>query len=264
MKSYVLFSSSSGNCTYIKNEKEEILIDAGLSAKQISDALQKLGTKLSNISSIFITHEHIDHIKALNVICRHHKIPIYAPSKSIDYISRTMPFTEDFLVENDGGTTVSLDTMKITAFNTPHDSLGSVCFRVESETAKLGYATDIGHLTSDVKRALLACENVVIESNYDPYMLKNGQYPYVTKQRILGNKGHLSNGDCASFLPELVKNGTKNIILGHLSVNNNKPHIALAESRGALNALGVCTHAELGKGDVRLCTAMPDGIVEII
>ncbi len=263
MKAYVLFSSSGGNCTYIKNEKEEILIDAGLSAKQISDSLLKLGTKLSNISSIFITHEHIDHIKALNVICRHHRIPVYAPVESIDYISKNMPWTEDLLVENSGGAVWELDTMRIISYNTPHDSLGSLCFRIETGSETLGYATDIGHLTDDVKRALLGCENVVIESNYDPYMLKNGQYPYSTKQRIAGNRGHLSNGECAAFLPQLVKSGTKNIVLAHLSVNNNKPHIALGESRGALNACGICTNEEIGKGDIRLCTALPDGIVEI-
>ncbi len=264
MKAYVLFSSSRGNCTYIKEGKEEILIDAGFSAKQISDALAKLGTSLSNLSSIFITHEHTDHIKALNVICRHYCIPIYAPSKSIEYIASTMPFTEDHLVENDGGASVCVGGINVSAFNTPHDSLGSVCFKIESEKGKLGYATDIGHLTSNVKNALLGCENVVIESNYDISMLKNGPYPYSIKQRISGAKGHLSNEDCASFLPTLVSSGTKNIILAHLSENNNKPHIALGECRGALNSKGVVVHAEFGKGDVRLIPAAPDGIVEIM
>lgn len=264
MKAYVLFSSSSGNCTYIKNNHEEILIDAGLTAKQVSDSLLKLGSNLSKITAIFVTHEHIDHIRALNVICRHHRIPVYVPEKSLEYIAKTMPWTEELLVENKGGNVVELETMRIKTFDTPHDSLGSVCFRIEAEDATLGYATDIGHLTSDVKSALVGCENVVIESNYDPYMLKNGSYPYPTKQRILGDKGHLSNGECASFLPELVKNGTKNIVLAHLSVNNNKPHIALGESRGALNSKGVSTCEELGRADVRLCTAMPDRIVEIL
>lgn len=262
MTSHILFSSSSGNCTYVKNGNEEILIDAGVSAKQISNALLKLGTSLEKISAIFVTHEHIDHIKALNVISRHHKIPIYAPAKSIDYICNTMQWTEDHLVENNGGNVVNFDSFSVSAFSTPHDSLGSVCFRIETETETLGYATDIGHLTDTVKKALSGCKNVVIESNYDPYMLKNGPYPYSTKQRILGSKGHLSNGECASFLPELVRSGTDNIVLAHLSVNNNKPHIALAESRGALNALGLCVGDEVGKCQVRLRTAMPDSIVE--
>lgn len=263
MKAYVLFSSSSGNCTYIQNGKEEILIDAGLSAKRISDGLSKLGTNLSNISSIFITHEHIDHIRGLNVICRHHRVPIYAPAKSIDFISQTMPWTEELLVENSGGNLTELETMRISTFDTPHDSLGSVCFKIESNDASLGYATDIGHITADIKKALNGCENVVVESNYDPFMLKNGPYPVSTQKRISGGRGHLSNGECAAFLPELVKFGTKNIVLAHLSVNNNKPLIALSESRGALNSLGASTHAERGKGDIRLCAASPDSIIEI-
>ena len=264
MKAYVLFSSSNGNCTYIKNGKEEILIDVGLSAKKISDALIKLGTNLSNITSIFITHEHIDHIKALNVICRHYRIPIYIPAKSLDFVATSMQWTEELLVENSGGAVREFDGLKITAFDTPHDSLGSVCFRIEAEDTTLGYATDIGHLTSDVKKSLTGCESVVIESNYDPYMLKNGTYPYATKQRILGDRGHLSNGECAAFLPELYKNGTRNFVLAHLSQNNNKPHIALSESRGALGANGICVCDTFGKADARLCAAMPDSIVEII
>ncbi len=264
MKAYVLFSSSSGNCTYIQNKNEEILIDSGGSAKQISEALAKLGTNLSNISSIFITHEHIDHIKALNVICRHHRIPVYAPAKCVDFISHTMPWTEDLLVENSGENVVELDTMKISAFETPHDSLGSVCFKIESENASLGYATDIGHITSNVEKALLKCENVVFESNYDPEMLRNGRYPYSTQKRISGGRGHLSNGECASFLPRLVESGTNNIVLAHLSVNNNKPHIALGESRGALNSCKITTSTKKGMGDVRLCAALPDGIIEIL
>lgn len=263
MKAYVLFSSSSGNSAYIKSGKNEILIDAGLSAKQISDSLMKLGTNLSNISAIFITHEHIDHIKALNVICRHHNIPVYIPSKSLEFIAKNMPWTGDHLVENDGGSVVSFDNVVVRAFNTPHDSLGSVCYRFESENSTLGYATDIGHITSEVKSALVGCENVVIESNYDPYMLKNGQYPYATKQRILGNRGHLSNGDCASFLPTLVESGTKNIVLAHLSQNNNKEHIALAESRGSLNSFGISVDSVQGKADVRLCAASPNSIVNV-
>ncbi len=263
MKAYVLFSSSSGNCAYIKHGKEEILIDAGLSAKKISDSLLKLGTNLSNITSIFITHEHIDHIKALNVICRHYRIPVYIPAKSLDFVATSMHWTEELLVENSGGSVREFDGMRITAFDTPHDSLGSVCFRIESEDTTFGYATDIGHLTPDVKKALTGCESVVIESNYDPCMLKNGAYPYATKQRILGNRGHLSNGECASFLPELYKTGTNNFILAHLSENNNKPHIALAESRGALGANGICVSDVKGKADARLCAAMPDGIIEI-
>ncbi len=263
MQAYMLFSSSSGNSAYIRSGNHEVLIDAGLSAKQVSDSLMKLGTNISNLSAIFITHEHIDHIKALNVICRHHNLPVYIPSKSLEFVAKSMPWTADHLVEIDGGTCVDIGDMGITAFETPHDSLGSVCFRLEDKTSRLGYATDIGHITTEVKKALTGCENVVIESNYDPYMLKNGQYPYATKQRILGNRGHLSNGDCASFLPYLVQSGTKNIVLAHLSQNNNKPHIALGESRGALNSCGFSVDSVFGNADVRLCAASPDSIVNV-
>ena len=263
MKAYMLFSSSEGNCCYIKSGKEEILIDAGLSAKKISESLLKLGTSLENISSIFITHEHIDHIRGLNVICRHRRIPVYVPPESLEFIAASAPWADELLVENGNGSSVSVESMKITAFETPHDSLGSVCFRIEDEETALGYATDIGHLTPNVRKCLLGCENVVIESNYDSEMLKNGPYPYTIKKRIMGNNGHLSNFDCSNFLPELVNSGTKNFVLAHLSKTNNKPHIAFAESRGVLNSKGIFVDGSKGKSDVRLCTALPDEIVEI-
>lgn len=264
IKAYVLFSSSRGNCTYIKHNNTEILIDAGHNAKRISESLSKLGTSLSGISAIFITHEHIDHVGALNVICRHNSVPVYVPEKSLDYISKNMPWTSDHLIENGEGNTIAIGGLKITAFETPHDSLGSLCFRIETETTRLGYATDIGYVSGNVKAALYGCENVVLESNYDPDMLRNGPYPYSTQQRIAGKKGHLSNGECAAFILELYKYGTRNIVLAHLSQNNNKSHVAMGECRGALNGAGIPVYSDFSSDGIRLVPASPDNIVEII
>ena len=264
IEAYMLFSSSGGNSAYVRNGNTEILIDAGVSAKQIEMALAKLGTCLGNIKAIFVTHEHIDHIKGLDVICRHYPIPVYAPYESCEFIASTMPWTNDHIIGIQDNEGVSLENMEICPFSTPHDALGSVGYRLDLGGSLFGYATDIGHLTDKIKSALSGCKNVVIESNYDLEMLWNGVYPPNTKKRIAGEKGHLSNGECAAFLPHLARQGAKNFVLAHLSENCNKPHYAHAESRGALNAAGFSVSEENNETDIRLVAACPRNIVRII
>lgn len=264
LKAYMLFSSSKGNTAYVKCGKDEILIDAGVSARRICAALADIGTSIKNIRAIFITHEHNDHINGLATISKYYKIPIYAPYLSAKYIAECQPETEDCLIENDDGNCVSFGDMRVTAIETPHDSLASVGFRIELGGKTLGYATDIGHLNEKVEQILLGCDYAVIESNHDLEMLRNGDYPYHLKQRILSRRGHLSNTDCACFLPKLVESGAKTIVLAHLSENNNRPQIAYGESRGKLSAFGIKVSSDDCSGDVCLSVASPAGAVRII
>jgi phosphoribosyl 1,2-cyclic phosphodiesterase len=264
LKAYMLFSSSKGNTAYVKCGSDEILIDAGVSARRICSALADIGTSIKNIRAIFITHEHNDHINGLATISKYYKIPVYAPYLSAKYIAENQPETSVCLIENDDGSCVAFDNMSISAIETPHDSLASVGFRIDLGGKTLGYATDIGHLSPKVEQILLGCDYVVIESNHDLEMLHHGDYPYFLKQRISGRRGHLSNTDCAGFLPRLVESGAKTIVLAHLSENNNRPQIAFGESRGKLSAEGITVGSEDCSGDVKLSVALPSCSVRII
>ncbi len=245
-----MFSSSSGNSIYVKSNDTEILVDVGVCYKNICLALKKLGTGIENIKAIFLTHEHSDHIRGLDVLIKHINVPIYINKDSFDTLPASLKENANFIIKNDGES-VRVGDIEAKIFGTPHDSKGSVAYRFCFDDEKcVGIATDIGYISENVKSALLGCECVVFESNHDEKMLKNGPYPYILKKRILSDKGHLSNKVCASFLPELVKNGTKKIILAHLSGENNTPRIAYGESALALANAGFTPE------DVRLTVAM--------
>ncbi|MEG2004152.1 MAG: MBL fold metallo-hydrolase [Clostridia bacterium] len=258
-----LFSSSKGNVTYIKNKNEEFLIDAGMSARAIENSLNSLGTSLKNIKGIFITHEHSDHVKGLEIIAKYYKIPIYAPFLSAICIRNMSPYLSDNVDVFDDGEVKEFAETRVNAYRTPHDSDGSVCYRFELGNTTLGYATDIGHISKNVTEALSKCDSVVIESNHDVDLLKNGAYPFSLKKRILGDYGHLSNTSCAAFVPYLVQNGTKSIVLAHLSLENNRPEIAFSETNGALAAKGIAVCRENIIGDVCLAVAPPTSICNI-
>lgn len=264
IKAYMLYSSSKGNVAYIKCGSDEILIDAGVSARRICSSLTDIGTSINNIKAIFVTHEHNDHINGLQTISKNYKIPVYAPFLSAKYIAECQPATASVLRENDDGNTVELDSMRVTAFSTPHDSVASVGFRIDFGDKKLGYVTDIGHLSKNIINMLAGSDFVVIESNHDTEMLRKGDYPYYLKQRILSRNGHLSNTDCADFLPSLVQSGAKSIVLAHLSENNNRPQIAFGESKGKLISSGIRISSDTCLGDVCLAVASPEGPVKIV
>lgn len=264
IKAFMLFSSSKGNSAYLKCGKDEILIDAGVSARRICCALNDIGTSIKNIRAILVTHEHNDHINGLATISKHYRIPIYAPYLSAKYIYERIPEAAPFLIQNDEGDCIETDNMRIYTFSTPHDSLASVGFRIELGGKLFGYVTDIGYLSCNVEKILVGCDYAVIESNHDIDMLRRSVYPQFLKHRILSRKGHLSNSDCAEFLPTLVKNGTKSIMLAHLSENNNNPQIAFGESKGRLAADGIKVSANGCTGDVVLSVASPFRAVRII
>ena len=258
---FTLFSSSKGNCSYIKYGRDEILIDCGVSARAIDNALKLLDTRLSNITAIFITHEHSDHVRGLTTISKNFGMPIYAPEKCIDYLDSNMPFNKCAvpLIPNQA---VELFDSAVCPIATPHDARGSVGFRIRTGDEKIGYFTDIGHLSEGVLRGLSGCERVIIESNHDVGMLKSGPYPYPLKQRILGSYGHLSNEICAKLLPHLVNHGAKSFVLAHLSEENNLPELAYNESFNALTEKGFNVNTDQADS-LRLNVAPVCGICEL-
>lgn len=237
-----LFSGSSGNCTYIKYGDTEILVDAGGSCRAINSALNSIGTDLKNISAVFVTHEHEDHVKGLKVITKGYGIPVYINQGSLEYLlnSKDSEGIASFSCVKNAGDTVNIGEIHTEIFKTPHDAYGSVGYRfIFSDGTSFGYATDIGYITKGIASSLFGCDMVMLESNHDVQMLRNGSYPFHLKERILSDKGHLSNEACASFIPYLYNNGTKKVILAHLSEQNNTPLIAYNTSYDALMQAGI-------------------------
>ncbi len=251
-KAIPLFSGSSGNCVYVKHKNEEILIDAGVSYKKICASLNAIGTDISNIKAVLITHEHVDHVQGLRVLSKHTDIPIFINEESA--ICFDEPFDELFCgnarIKN-AGDSITFDSFEASVFSTPHDSHGSVGYHLTlSDGSRFALATDIGEITSEISAHLLGCKSIILESNHDIRMLKEGPYPFILKKRILSDRGHLSNDACAEFVPRLVDMGAEKIILAHLSAENNTPELAYKTSAEALAEAGFTPN------DVKLTVAM--------
>ena len=231
-----LYSGSKGNSVLIETDETKILIDAGKSARALCNALAVIGKSIDKIDAIFITHEHTDHIGALEVLLKKHRIPVHIVGISANkLLMRSKDIFEGVLCLHTPIFTVNVGNMKISSFPTPHDSEYSVGYRIEIGESCIGYATDIGYVTDEIKNGLSGCESIVIECNHDEEMLMNGPYPYDLKLRIKSKRGHLSNKDCAEFVSNLCFIGTKNILLAHLSEENNDPELAFDEVWSAIS-----------------------------
>lgn len=250
---YPLFSSSEGNCTYIGNGKGGILIDAGVSCKRICDSLSANSIDPCGISGIFITHTHSDHVKGLKVFLKKYNIPVYASYKNIALIleNELVPETAELYEMTDEQ--VCVGDYSVCAFDTPHDTPSNCGYRINCPDGKTAaVCTDLGCVTQTVWENIRGCDLVLLESNYDPYMLAHGPYPYELQKRISSDIGHLSNRDCADTLAQLVQSGTDKFILGHLSQHNNTPQTA------ENTAIGTMVGMQRGR-DYLLSVAKPDG-----
>lgn len=240
-----LFSSSSGNSTYIGSAKTGILVDAGVSAKKMKEALLSRDIDPSQLGGIFITHEHSDHIKGVRILASTYKIPVFATADTLAFLEENGTLTSKFPYEVIPYEGIEIGDILVRPFRTPHDSRESCGYRVEfSDGQKAAIATDIGAITDEIRKNLLGCELVMLESNHDIGMLQNGPYPYALKRRILSDVGHLSNIACADMTAELVSKGTGRIYLGHLSQDNNFPDLAYQTN---LSAIKEKTGAVIGR-----------------
>lgn len=223
-----LSSGSKGNCHFAATKKTAVLIDAGGSAKSIKTQLACLDISPKRLDGILITHEHIDHIAALDVLCKNFEIPVYANEKTAACIIKKYPRIERYIRCFRTEENFYINDLDITPFKTPHDCAESVGFSLYSGTRKLTIATDIGHIN---KRMLEQCKHshlLVLEANHDMDMLLNGSYPPPLKRRIMGNNGHLSNDACGEALSHLLSCELQQVVLAHLSQENNRPEIAYA------------------------------------
>ena len=251
MKLSIFASGSSGNCLCLSSGSSHILIDAGISMRRISQALRGAGLELKDTSGVLITHEHSDHISGLKMLIKHCDIPIYAPHTIANRLRGMLPDIEPLLHIISVGQPFGLGAFLIRAFHTPHDTDESVGYRVEGG-GSFAMATDMGHVTEEVLEALTGADTVLIEANHDLGLLTDGNYPIYLKRRILSNRGHLSNDSCAGLALYLCRHGTRQIVLGHLSRENNRPDLALATVRSKLEGLAVELHCAPPAGGLSL------------
>ena len=242
-----LFSGSSGNCGYLAAGKTRLLVDAGLSGRQIEEALAQVGGTPEGVSGILITHEHTDHVKGAGILSRKYRIPIYANERTWDAMARSVGKTAPemrrvFRTEED----FCIGDILVQPFEIPHDAAEPVGYRFYSGRASVSVATDMGYVRKSVLQTVAGSDLVLWESNHDIEMLRhNPHYSAALKQRNLGRHGHLSNDAAAEGILRLVDTGVRQIVLGHLSGENNTPELAMDVSLNALMRAGVRMGEEL-------------------
>lgn len=244
MRMIVLQSGSNGNCVYVEGGGVRLLVDAGISGVQAQRRLAFHGIDIHQMDALLISHDHRDHIQSLGVLQRKFGIPAYVSQS-------TLAVAEEFLSLGrlgkvhffKPGQILHLGDLKVHTIPTPHDAVEGAAFVFDDGRNRLGVLTDLGHVFPELRELILSLDAVLLESNYDPQMLRQGDYPEWLKQRIRGPRGHLSNQESAWLLRSAVGGRLRWACLGHLSENNNTPEIALQ------------THQDFLQGDLPLCVA---------
>lgn len=248
-----LFSGSSGNAIYIQCKNAKFLVDAGVSAKKLDIALSNIDVNPDELDAIFITHEHIDHIKGVRVFASRHSIPVFADENVLEKMISNGSINEKVTAEKISNN-MNLCSAEIIPFRLSHDSVACYGYRFNMPDGRsVSVCTDTGYITDSAREVIKGTDLIFLESNHEITMLQNGFYPYNLKQRIMSDRGHLSNADCADYASELVKTGTTRIVLSHLSKENNHPDIARQTTLCALNQNGFCENI-----DFRLKVSPPE------
>ncbi len=251
MRFRVLGSGSSGNTTLVEAGGTCLLIDAGLGIREIGERLESLGIDPASIAAVLLTHEHTDHARG-------------AASFSSKWGVRLLGSRGTYAAGGFGAVDIAgwdvlepgqpraYGALTVTGIPIPHDAAGPVAFVLGGDGVSMGHATDFGHVNRALVEAFRPCDTVVVESNYDPAMLREGPYPWSLKERILGRFGHLSNGDVADYIARGLGEACRTLVLAHLSRTNNHPELARMSAEGALR--------RRGRTEVRLEIAEPDGM----
>lgn len=227
-------SGSSGNCVYVGSDATHLLIDAGISGKRIEAGVAELGLKLSEIDGIFVTHEHADHISGLGVLARKYGIPIYGTGGTIAAIRQTQTLgqiDEELFHYIKADEKFTMKDVTLYPIRTSHDAAEPVAYRISHDKQKAAVITDLGCYNEYTVECLKNLDILYLEANHDIHMLQVGPYPYYLKQRILGEKGHLSNEAAGKLLSRLLHDNMQAVMLGHLSQENNLPELAYESVR---------------------------------
>lgn len=255
-----LYSGSSGNSIFVASNNSKILVDAGLSGKNIEKALKEIDENPREIDGIFVTHEHLDHIKGVGVLSRKYNIPIYANELTWKAMIRNIGKIEDDNVKITTEGYIKIKDMDVLSYRIPHDAASPCGYKILSDNKSVCVATDLGYFSEEVKSAIKDSDLVLLESNHDVEMLKFGPYPYNLKRRILSDVGHLSNDDCGKAIVDIAKSSKKRIILGHLSKTNNYPELAYKTVVNELVDNGIEINGDVSIGMAK--RDMPSNYVE--
>lgn len=226
-------SGSNGNCYYVENDDDAVLIDAGVSTKQIVERMARLGLSVSKLRGVFISHEHTDHIRGIDVFSRKHAVPVFMTQK-------THASSGCFIKDNpvsffSPGKPVQMGSIRVHPFLKSHDAIEPCGFSVSSGSSRVAVLTDVGLHCENVIEHIRNADALFLESNYDDQMLKTGSYPVHLKKRIASDRGHLSNTQAGMITLEYATTRLKHVFLSHLSANNNTPELALATFRRITN-----------------------------
>ena len=231
-------SGSSGNCIYVGSEATHLLVDVGISGKRTESGLQELGLSANEIDGILVTHEHADHISGLGIIARKYGIPIYATAGTIRAIRETGSLgilEEELFHEVQEDRKFTIKDLTVNPMHISHDAAQPVGYRISYGNKKVAVCTDLGAYNDYTVECLKGMDALLLEANHDVNMLQVGPYPYYLKQRILGDRGHLSNENSGRLLCRILHDGLKTVFLGHLSKENNLPELAFESVRMEIN-----------------------------
>ncbi len=234
----LLASGSKGNSVYLESGESRLLIDAGLSARELTERLALVGVEATALNAILVTHEHTDHIRSVGTLARRLKIPVLVSYPTARQIAPLLTKCE--VLEFETGHSFAFRDLLIDPFPITHDTVDPVGFLMESREGIAGCATDLGVATRLVQEKLKRCRSLVLEFNHDEELLINGPYPWHLKQRIKSRHGHLSNTESRTLLAELLHDGLESLFIAHLSEVNNHPDLALREARIVLDAATCC------------------------
>lgn len=252
----VLGSGSSGNCAVVRTENTCLLIDAGLSGRQILLRLESVGLKLEHLDGILLTHEHGDHTAGLEILCRKHEVPIFSTPLTQEALSQgTFRKAKPKWRLMQTGSPFEFKDVRIECFPVPHDAVDPVGFVINDEDSRLGILSDVGFITNLIRDRLRGVHSLFVEANYDgPLLEADTKRPWSTKQRISGRHGHLSNEQTAELLQSLAHEELHHVVLGHLSDDCNHPDVALRKMTAVLRAAGAL---ETKVMCARRCSALP-------
>ncbi len=239
MKVCVLGSGSKGNCTLVQSGKTRLLVDAGFSGVEIKRRLESVGLDLESITAILVTHEHNDHISGVGVVSRRARVPVYANPATFGAAEKRTgkPFAR---LEFGTGEQFSLGGLLVHPFAVSHDTVDPVGFVFSAGDPCVGFCTDTGKVTTLIEHHLRRCDVLVLESNHDPKMLREGPYPLYLQQRVRSNRGHLANEDAGRLLKKIAGARLQHVVLAHLSEVNNLPELALQSARKNLGQYAEC------------------------
>lgn len=242
MRVTILGSGSAGNCTLVETETTRILVDAGLSGRQIAQRLEPLSRTIDQLTAIILTHEHSDHTRALGVLCKSRPLPVYANRLTAEAVQADPEWKDKARISwrlFSTGHPFEVGDLTVETFSVPHDAYDPVGFVIRHGSHALGVLTDLGHVTKLVTERCRAMDALVLESNHDVKLLQEDTVrPWVTKQRIMSRHGHLSNDAAATLACEVASDKLRHVFLAHLSRDCNRPELAQRVVGDKLRKLG--------------------------